>query len=257
MKMKHQIDVFVFVLLTMGTSAKNVRIVGGQDADVRTYPFVAVFKHVGQLHFFCGGAIISNRHVVTSAICLRKELNDFRHLRVYTGISSDPNTGTSHEVKKILIHPRFSATRNSDEMFLHDIAVVKLKQAIQFNEFQSAIELLNRDVISTEMGLVLGWGSTTYPEDSYPIQMQKANAHVIPESMNSRIYTFIMHDTQFAALDRNGIGLCTNDGGDPFIIEGKLAGLASIIYRCARGVPDVYTKIYYYIDFIRDMMLIS
>ncbi|XP_011504798.1 PREDICTED: chymotrypsin-1-like [Ceratosolen solmsi marchali] len=126
---------------------------------------------------------------------------------------------------------------------------------MKFNEFQSAIELLDRDVAENDNGFVLGWGSTTYPENSYPLQMQKANMRIIPERLYSTYFKFLIHDTQFCALDKAEVGACKGDGGDPFVIDGKLAGIVSVLYYCAKGVPDVYTKIYYYIDFIRDMML--
>ncbi|XP_011504639.1 PREDICTED: chymotrypsin-1-like [Ceratosolen solmsi marchali] len=255
--MKYQIAVLLIALQTLGVFGKNVRIIGGQDADVRAYPFIASFKHVGNPNTFCGGAIISNMHIVTTAQCLYGEPNNYRLVRVYTGIStSDPNAGTSHEIQRVFINRRFINKGNRDEMYLNDIAVVKLKQAIQFNEFQSAIELLDRDVAENESGFVLGWGSTSYPENSYPSQMQKAQMNILPARSYSSFFYFILHDTQFAALDKQGVGPCTGDGGDPFIIDGKLAGLASIIYPCAQGLPDIYTKMYYYIDYINNMMSI-
>ncbi|XP_011504799.1 PREDICTED: chymotrypsin-1-like [Ceratosolen solmsi marchali] len=141
-----------------------------------------------------------------------------------------------------------------DEMNLYDIAVIKLKDAIEFNEVQSAIQLLNRDVIDNEIGFILGWGSTTYPTLSYPTTMQKAAMRVIPQDYYPKMFRFIVHDTQFCALNKKGVGPCLGDSGNPLILDGKLAGLVSVMHPCALGTPDIYTKIYYYVDFIREMM---
>ncbi|XP_011504797.1 PREDICTED: kallikrein-8-like [Ceratosolen solmsi marchali] len=338
-KMVYQLIVLTFALLTIGASAKNVRILGGQNADTQAYPFIASLKRMDDPNTFCGGAIISNKHILTAAQCMCYVKYEFKLIRVFTGIiSMDTNVGTPHRIAQVYVHPRFTGIQNSDEMNLHDIAVIQLGKAIEFNEFQSAIELLNRDVIDNEIGFVLGWGSTTYPlnsyplqlqkaemnivpsrmykrlfnflvhdiqfcvldkrgvgtctlkkaiefnefqsaiqlldrdvaendngfvlgwgsttfpENSYPLQMQKADMRIIPERFYSTYFKFLVHDTQFCVLDKKGVGTWTGEGGDPFVVDGKLAGFVSLTHPCALGTPDIYTKIYYYVDFIREMM---
>ncbi|XP_011504809.1 PREDICTED: chymotrypsin-1-like [Ceratosolen solmsi marchali] len=253
--MRYIIAFCTFSLLTIGVLAKHVRIMGGEDVDVRAYPFMASFRYLGYASTFCTGVIISNKHIVTTAQALAFRSMDISLARVYTAtISTDINIGIAHKIQQIFIHPRYTGEHNQDEMFLHDIAIVKLKEAIQLNEVQNTIEILQRDITENDRGFVLGWGSTSFPTLSYPTKMQKVNMNIVPERLYNNYFNFVLHDTQFGGLNKKGIGLCIGDIGDPLIIDGKLAGLASFSRPCALGVPDVYVKIYYYIDFIRDMI---
>lgn len=48
---------------------------------------------------------------------------------------------------------------------------------------------------------------------------------------------------QFCALAGKGRGICFGDNGSPLILNGRLIGLVSSAVPCARGVPDVYTRV--------------
>ncbi|XP_011504802.1 PREDICTED: chymotrypsin-2-like [Ceratosolen solmsi marchali] len=253
--MRNLITVFVFALLTIGSSAKNVRIVGGQETNPRKYPFVAAFKHVSDPNFFCSGAILSHKHIVTTAQCMRKFFRDLTNVTIYTGIVSlESNELNTYQVARAAINRRYTGKKDSDEAYLHDIAVVKVKGEIHFDEFQNKIELLDRDVTASDRGVLLGWGAMTYPEYSYPVKLRKAAMKIVPQRFYYKHFTFLIHDTQFMALRKAGVGACKGDNGAPFVIDGKLAGLASVIDECAEGIPEIHTKIHYYVDFIRDMM---
>ncbi|XP_011504807.1 PREDICTED: trypsin delta/gamma-like [Ceratosolen solmsi marchali] len=213
--MKSLIAVIVFGLLSIGALSKNVRIIGGEVGDVRLYPFIANFKHNQFLHMIGSGVIISNKHILTTAQVVVDFLDRWAHLRVFTGtVSTELSRGTPYKIDDIFLHPKYTDVRNYDEMHLHDIAVVKLKKSIPFNAFQNAIELLDRDVIENDHGYVLGWGSTTYPTLSYPTQMQKANMSVISENVYSQYITFLIHDTQFVAFDKAGVGPCVSSSAN-------------------------------------------
>lgn len=49
--------------------ASDGRIVGGQNAKIEDYSYMAALEENGLL---CGATIITNRHVVTAAHCLEK-----------------------------------------------------------------------------------------------------------------------------------------------------------------------------------------
>lgn len=51
---------------------------------------------------------------------------------------------------------------------------------------------------------------------------------------------------------RNGTGVCIGDSGGPLMLEGdnKLIGITSWALLCGRGVPDGFTRISEFIDWI-------
>ncbi|XP_011504808.1 PREDICTED: chymotrypsin-2-like [Ceratosolen solmsi marchali] len=255
--MKYQVAVILFTIVTTGTLAKDVRIIGGEDGNVRTHPFLVSFKYLDDFKAICGGSIISNKHILTSAQCARNVNTDAQYIRVYSGIALlEGNAGNANEIDTVFIHPAFTAEHNRDEMYLHDIAVIKVKDVFEFNELQSAIELLDRDVTDNDSGFIFGWGSMSHPTPTYPIQMQKAEVRIISLRLCMSLLAFHLYDCQICAYNQLGIGPCLGDSGGPLVIDGKIAGIISVSIPCAQGVPDIYVRTHYYIDFIRHMMIL-
>ena len=71
----------------------QTRIVGGENTGVNEYSMMAGIVDAQLDQVFCGGSIISNKHVLTAAHCLRnREISD---LGVLIG-DHDLSTGTLH-----------------------------------------------------------------------------------------------------------------------------------------------------------------
>lgn len=62
------------------TKVKNTRIVGGSEAPAGSFPWFALLGRENQffneikLKFFCGGSLITSRHVLTAAHCIENDL---------------------------------------------------------------------------------------------------------------------------------------------------------------------------------------
>lgn len=55
--------------------------------------------------------------------------------------------------------------------------------------------------------------------------------------------------------NRKNEGICIGDLGNALVSEdGKLAAVATWTFGCGRGFPDVYTKAYPYLDWIKNGM---
>jgi secreted trypsin-like serine protease len=104
---------------------KEERIVGGGNVNIRSYPFLASLRYLSNNIIFCGGSIISNKHILTAAHCLYYESRDFNRIRIYTGITATRSTeGQVHKIAHVFFHPWFTAQLSYNGIYLNDIAIV-------------------------------------------------------------------------------------------------------------------------------------
>lgn len=53
---------------------------------------------------------------------------------------------------------------------------------------------------------------------------------------------------------KNGTGVCSGDSGGPLVFNNELIGVTSWAFLCARGLPDGFTRISEYIDWIANIV---
>ncbi len=155
-----------------GRQLVNPNIVGGQDADLGAYPWLANLGYtVGsrkQVDFKCGGALIGDLHVVTAAHCVTQLPGSFKlyvsHIfnclfvqgltyfraKIRLGehqISESQdcnNVGKcapppqDFDIAEVLFHQNYS----KPHVFRNDIAVIKLSRPVQRN----GISILKTDL---------------------------------------------------------------------------------------------------------------
>ncbi|XP_060516797.1 chymotrypsin-like [Cylas formicarius] len=229
-----------------------IEIINGHDATASSVPYLAYVKlQSGEEDWFCGGSLISQNYVLTSANCTYRAENFTVVLGAYDISSSNESTrqvftGTRDS---IIQHERYFA-----DVFLNDIALIKLSQAAVINDAVQIIPLTSGGDPNLEgqNATISGWG-TTDGFDEYPAVLLNGDVTVSNISVCEHIYIdLIQRDKQFCTInDDIGVSICDGDFGGPLAINGTLYGVQSfIIPYCYIGFPSVYTKLSFYLEWI-------
>ncbi|XP_035729189.1 trypsin-1-like [Vespa mandarinia] len=238
-------------------SLKSVgqRIIGGENAVIEEYPFavslqnnVTIFGH--DVEHFCGGSIISDTWIITSAQCALSI--NVREYHIRAGSTYYYENGTTYNVERIVVHPAFNY-QNYD----FDIGLVKLKRKIVFDKFKQPIKLSEKDQViknGTEI-TVVGWG-TTRNLGPYSKNLKKTNLQKISNEECTSKYGYQLTNRMFCII-ANDRKPCIGDSGAPAIINNTLIGVASWSESCGFSYPTTYENLSYMIDWIKEETAIS
>jgi len=271
------------------TTGFNQKIVGGEDAFVKDFPWLVLIgstdsadwpvDNTGRVaKYTCGGSLITMSVVLTAAHCLHPKGSDIHYdkLRVKIGADSrDQQDGFEEiDVIKKIAHEKYEP----DPEFKNDIALLKLKHAYdnKGKEFQANTICLPFDEKPNEKYLgayvtVAGWG---WVKQGIELgnQLQKLVTKVMPYAKCQQAHKDYMHPqppspvleaNNVCAGGEEGKDSCGGDSGGPLIIERKKAnkprkswtqiGLVSWGVECGTpGVPGVYTNVQHYLKWILD-----
>ena len=105
----------------------STRIVGGQETEVHEYPWqVGLVSRNGKTPW-CGGTLISDRHVLTAAHCTAGETT--KSMKVLLGEHMiDDNSYTIMPISKITDDPLYN-----DNNYQYDFSILTLKEPVEFS----------------------------------------------------------------------------------------------------------------------------
>lgn len=100
------------------------KIINGEDAAIADFPYQVSLRLYDR--HICGGAIISNRHILTAAHCIAGEA-PYSEMTVVTATNSlEPGTGgKAYRVKDVII-PSNYVQQTRIRAGKHDIAVISV-----------------------------------------------------------------------------------------------------------------------------------
>jgi secreted trypsin-like serine protease len=193
---------------------------------------------------FCGGVLVRPDKVVTAAHCV-----DFLRAvptvlsAVFGRADLSKKDGESVQVRRVWVHPKFHETSFKGETVEHnDVAVLTLARPV--NRLPLPLIPAYGTYPPGTGARVLGWG-TTSERDLFNARLRDA---VIPIAADARCADAYGKD----AFERKNMvcagspqgDTCQFDSGGPLVLQGRLAGITSWAYGCARpGYPGVYTRL--------------
>nr|XP_017021396.1 chymotrypsin-like protease CTRL-1 [Drosophila kikkawai] len=238
---------------------RSKRVVNGTVADMTSSPWMVFLRD--EDYFICGGTLISNRLVLTTASCIKGHKNLMARLGEYWRHQESKCFGTyctereEHPVEKAIIHPYYNSIR-----FVNDIAILLLQGTVVFKANIRPICIARNTVewaksINEIQKLTgTGWGYTENGRTSNELrtlEIWRQTPDVCAEFVGLNVTS-----KQFCAGSRTST-MCNGDSGGPvgaMISTTKgdrfvQIGIASYTnYQCRRAV--VFTDVLSHIDFI-------
>ncbi|XP_043236012.1 proclotting enzyme-like isoform X1 [Amphibalanus amphitrite] len=260
-------------------------VIGGTPVDlvseipggrlVHRWPWMVLFGRwtdAGLGGWFCSGTLITDRHVLTAAHCLRPEEAGTVGARIADHDLTLPDEVLHQQrnVSRIVRHPQYAGAQN-------DLAVVRLAAPVELTDSVQPICLppagadhLGRDAA------VAGWGLLEFNGHS-PDILQEAPLRVTDPAVCETAYRRVpqferrfpggFQGTKVCAESRDGEprDACRGDSGGPLMVLSaprgdtrlpfrgtyQLVGVVSTGVGCGNPqFPGLYTKVSAYIDWI-------
>nr|BAM34530.1 serine protease like protein [Actias artemis] len=231
----------------------SMRIVGGRRTVPHSFPWTVAIVQNGRMH--CGGAIITNKHVLSAGHCFKWD--DFRSMQVLIGLDNldDLKDVEERKITDVVIHENFTSNAVRDE---NDIAVVTINEPVEFSKTIIPICLPQQgEEFADRVGTIVGWGRIGVEKSSSKVLL-KASLRILSDEqcMESSLAQHLK-PMMMCAFSKGKDG-CQGDSGGPFVVfetNGRYvqAGVVSWGIGCANPkYPGVYTKASYFVDWIRN-----
>ncbi|XP_016838948.1 chymotrypsin-2-like [Nasonia vitripennis] len=246
----------VTVLLSISAcvyGGPTARVVGGKDAAEGQYSYQVQLIHIG-LGFACGGSILSKRYILTAAHCLAiaQEPSEFQVIVGTTKRGGE--NGAVYQVDSFVAHEDYTMVHGAVGP-VNDIGLLHLAKDIRYGKNVQPVKLpSNANTFENDVATLTGWGSLKIMGQS-PINLQEIQLKVLDSrTCNQTWVDFVgekIDKSKICTTSRVGQGACHGDSGGPLVLDGTQIGIVSYGWPCGTGVPDVFTRVSSYLDWIK------
>ncbi|KAK8756989.1 hypothetical protein V5799_000309 [Amblyomma americanum] len=239
---------------TCGTPAVHKRIIGGNEAEPNKWAWMAALMRRETGEHYCGGALISNRYVITAAHCTEGLKANNITIRLGAHNIQEPSVNVRDvEVSRIRQHPDFQK-----DTFMNDIAVLRLKRPVTFNEYIRPVCLPERpeETYFGKTAVATGWGTQKFGGPYSEILREVKLIVWNNTDCNQRFAQPITEVFLCAGAKKREGDACQGDSGGPLMVQTRskqwtLIGVISWGIKCGEpGVPGIYTRTSHFLDYI-------
>ena len=237
------------------------RIIGGQEAKPGAWPWMAALVFARDSNtldgYFCGGALIHSKWVITAAHCVEcMEPGDLEVVLGAHNLEKDPAERIG--IRKILMHPDYVWCGDD-----FDIALLELSSGVSTTPIPLPTA---SDYPEDTPSITMGWGATDPEGFDFSETLRQVEIPIVSNETCNAAYNYFSHydyddpitDNMLCAGDAAGAkDSCYGDSGGPLIVqEGgtwTLAGIVSWGDGCA--IPQlygVYTRVARFSAFINE-----
>lgn len=241
-------------------SEDESNVMYGKTAKRGSWPWqIVMFFGTSHFSLRCGGAIISEKWIVTASHCVYG-FEDSGKFSIRVGEHdrySSEGTEVDIKVKKVVRHPKFDP-----HTYNNDIALFKLDEPIKFNKYVSPVCLPKSDVKPGTNCFVTGWGQTEREGLAQLLKQGKLQTRTNKECW---IHNNHRHHPVFDGMICAGSGVddntsaCHGDSGGPLVCERngiwELQGTVSFGPRyCTSKLYSVFSRTHEYVGWIKEMI---
>nr|XP_036670609.1 chymotrypsin BI [Drosophila suzukii] len=238
------------------------RIFGGDVGNPHCFPYqVGMLLQRPKGLYWCGGSLISDKHVITAAHCVDMA----KRALVFLGANEIKNAKEKGQVRLMVpsenfqIYPTWNPKRLKD-----DIALVRLPHAVSFNDRIHPIQLPKRHYeyrsFKNKLAIASGWGRYATGVHAISNVLRYVQLQIIDGRTCKSNFPLSYRGTNICTSGRNARSTCNGDSGGPLVLQRRhskkrvLVGITSFgsIYGCDRGYPAAFTKVASYLDWISD-----
>ncbi|XP_046675171.1 trypsin-like [Homalodisca vitripennis] len=243
-----------------GQYGRDMRIVGGTEADAQEFPWIVLLSNRGK--FYCGGTLITAKHVLTAAHCtqqIRKE-----HVTVTIGEHNRNNSTEKLQTRKVVrMTPHKGFTMLT---FDNDIAILELDSPVTLYKTSVRTACLpnsDDEDYTGRSATVAGWGRLAERKKKTSELLRKVEVPILSESeCKSKGYpdSKITENMICAGYTDGKKDACQGDSGGPLhAMDAKnvteVIGIVSWGRGCARpNFPGIYTRVARYISWIDERL---
>nr|XP_023024851.1 trypsin-4-like [Leptinotarsa decemlineata] len=166
--MYFKLGCIVWISIVLANSASNLKIIGGEPADIKDYPYIVslYYNH----DYWCDGSILDEYTILTAAHCVIESQTPGDYFILYgnTNVSS----GNKMQITRLIHHADFII----EPPYTYDIAIIKLTEPISFGETAQPVKLPkpHESTPANKTASLAGWGENdafTTPENLHAVNL--------------------------------------------------------------------------------------
>ncbi|XP_044267531.1 brachyurin-like [Tribolium madens] len=235
------------------------RIIGGKVAKPAQFPFMAALKiKTPSVEYSCGGALIHENWILTSALCLYQANNITVNLGSNSLEEYDPNRVhrfVESSDSTVIIHPDFDATA-----LKNDIGLIYITTRVPLSENVQTIKLASMNLPTILKATALGWGQTSDANTTLAPELRYVTVDIITNLECKATFGSQITENMVCVRGSNIEGPCYGDTGGPLVVRPlgspvvEHVGISTFFSGngCESEDPSGYTRTFPYVKWIEE-----